>query len=402
MDDGSRRVTDSMSGSDALLWTIGRDPVLRPTIVAVLVLDGAPGWADVQRRVEALVEAVPRFRSRAGPRPFGRGRRPFVMDRHFDLAFHLRRLQLPAGATFRDVLDLAQVMAAIGFDAELPPWEAVVVEGVDGQQAAVVIKLHHALVDGVGGVAVLMHLLDEVRHPPDDRVPPPEPTTKEASRAGLHRLPAPRRVIEAVVHSIGHPLEPVQQIVATAASTARLLAPASRPLSPLMTERGFKRDFEVLTVEAQALREAAAGVGGTINDVFVAAVIRGLTLYHGRHGVTIKGLRALMPINVRATGAPVGGNHFVPVRFIVPAPEDSLSCVREVQRITASWKHAPGLALNDVLASGLDKLPDPVVTAMWGSMLKGDDFCVTNVPGPTCETYFAGSQVLGMYAFAPP
>ena len=55
-----------------------------------------------------------------------------------------------------------------------------------------------------------------------------------------------------------------------------------------------------------------------------------------------------------------------------------------------------------MLAAGLDKVPDPVVTAMWGSMLKGVDFCITNVPGPTFETYLAGARVDRMYAFAPP
>ena len=73
-----------------------------------------------------------------------------------------------------------------------------------------------------------------------------------------------------------------------------------------------------------------------------------------------------------------------------------------MQRITGSWKHAPGLALSEMLAIGLDTVPDSVVTAMWGSMLKGVDVCITNIPGPTLETYLAGARVERMYAFAPP
>ena len=69
------RVAETMSGSDALLWTVGRDPVLRPTVVAVMALDRAPHWADVQDRVAALVDIVPRLRSRAKSRPLGRGGR---------------------------------------------------------------------------------------------------------------------------------------------------------------------------------------------------------------------------------------------------------------------------------------------------------------------------------------
>lgn len=393
---------DTMSSSDALLWTVGRDPVLRPTIVAVMALDRDPCWTEVQDRMATLAEDIPRLRSRVVERPLGRGRPQFVTDDHFDLDFHLRRVRLPADGRFRDVLDVAQVMAAIGFDTEFPPWEAVVVEGVDGEGAALIIKLHHALVDGVGGVAVLMHLLDRVRHPSPERVAVPDAKTPWPSIGLLQRLPSPRRVIDAVVHSPTHPVKQVEWSVATAVSAARLLTPAGRPISSLMTERGVRRGFEVLDVAPQALRKAATVTEGTLNDVFVASVVRGLGIYHELHGVSIDGLNALMPISVRGVGDPMGGNHFVPARFTVPTPADAAECLRGVRRITASWKHAPGLALSEVLATGLDKLPPPVVSAMWGSMLKGVDFCITNVPGPPFETYLAGSRVEHMYAFAPP
>lgn len=204
------------------------------------------------------------------------------------------------------------------------------------------------------------------------------------------------------MHTSAHPLEQAERAVATAVSAARLLAPATKPISPLMTERGFRRGLEVLDLETQALRHTATVMDVTLNDVFVAGVVRGLTVYHELHGTSIDALRALMPVNVRAADDPAGGNRFVPARFTVPAPTDAAECVREVQRVTASWKNAPGLALSEVLATGIDLLPGPVVSAMWGSMLKGDDFCITNVPGPTFDTYLAGSRVDRMYAFAPP
>ncbi len=401
MDDEGVRVIDTMSGSDALLWTVGRDPVLRPTVVAVMALDSAPCWADVQTRVATLVETVPRLRSLAVSGPMGRGRPRFVTDEHFDLDLHLRRIGLPDGATFRQVLDVAQVMAARGFDAELPPWEAVLVEGVDGGRAALVIKLHHALVDGVGGIAVLMHLLDRLRHPPSEPASPPE-APQRAPAGLLRRLPTTGQVVAFVVQAARHPLGQLELLMTTAGSAARLLAPAGKPISPLMTDRGFKRGFEVIDFAPGALRQAATATGGTLNEVFVAAVVRGLTIYHQRHDTSIDKLRALMPVSVRAADDPEGGNHFVPARFIIPAPADAGGCLREVRRVTASWKHAPGLAVSDALAAGLDMLPGPVVTAMWGSMLKGDDFCVTNVPGPPFETYLAGALVERMYAFAPP
>ena len=218
-----------------------------------------------------------------------------MTDDRFDLNLHLRRILLPPDAILRDVLDLAQTMATTGFDTELPPWEAVVVEGVDGDGAAFIIKLHHALVDGVGGVAVLMHLLDRVRQPTSERLLVPATTARRAPLGLISRLPAPRRVVETVLHASAHPFEEAERLVATTASAVRLLAPAGKPMSPLMTQRSFRRGFEVLDVAFEALRRAATSMNGTLNDVFVAATIRGISLYHEFHGEPVHGLRVLMP-----------------------------------------------------------------------------------------------------------
>jgi diacylglycerol O-acyltransferase len=75
MSDNHTRVIDSMSGADALLWTIGRDPVLRPTVIAVMELDRSPGWPSVQDRFAALTEIVPRLRSHVVVRPSAVGDR---------------------------------------------------------------------------------------------------------------------------------------------------------------------------------------------------------------------------------------------------------------------------------------------------------------------------------------
>jgi diacylglycerol O-acyltransferase / wax synthase len=396
------RITETMSGSDALLWTIGGDPVLRPTVIAVLALDRAPCWSDVRNRIEALTEIAPRFRSQGVSRAPGRGRPQFREDPRFDLDLHLRRIVLPAGGSFRDVLDIAQVMATSGFDAELPPWEAVVVEGVDSDRAALIVKLHHALVDGVGGIAMLAHLLDTRRHPRGGQAPGLVAPRQRPARNLLGQFPTPRQVLAQARRATADPAAQIDRLVSTGTALARLLAPARRPISTLMTGRSSRRRFEAFELESGALRRAAAAAGSTLNDVFVAAVVRGLGHYHELHGHAPGDLRALMPLNVRGDDDPLGGNHFVPARFVIPASADAEACLRVVGRITASWKHSPGLALSDVLATGLNLLPAPVLRAMWGSMLKGDDFCVTNVPGAPFETYLAGSRVDSFYAFAPP
>ena len=404
----SSRAVDIMSGSDALLWTISSDPVLRPTIVALMVLDGKPDWSEVRTRVAALTEAVPRLRSRAVTRPLGRGRAQFVLDETFALDVHLRRMRLPEHGVLRDVIDMAQTMATSGFDSALPLWEAVLVEESDVDRSVLVMKVHHALIDGVGGLAVLAQLFDAVHpvaHAGVGARPASEGSDPRARHSALDRVPvvpAAVRLVGDVLDMATHPVRSFGQLVAVGSSVGRLIAPAGKPLSPIMTGRSMRRHVEIIDLDLTILKRGAKAWGGTVNDVFVASVVRGLTLYHDQHGVTVSGFRALMPVNVRDTADREGGNHFVPARFVIPVHRDIADCMAEVRRNAEQWKHAPGLAMSDVLAAGLSALPAAVARGLWSSMLMGDDFCITNIPGPPFQAFLAGVAVEGIYAVSPP
>ena len=108
-----------MSDSDAVLWTIGRDPVLRSPILAVMLLDEEPDWEVGLARVEMLTVIEPRLRARAVAQPYGLGNPQWVDDGRFDLAHHVHQVGAPPPGTFRGVLDLAQLMGTNAFDPEL-------------------------------------------------------------------------------------------------------------------------------------------------------------------------------------------------------------------------------------------------------------------------------------------
>jgi WS/DGAT/MGAT family acyltransferase len=269
------------------------------------------------------------------------------------------------------------------------------------------MKVHHALIDGVGGLAVLANLFD-----PSAPVAPPS-TRGDAGRSPdggpngswRRRMPLPPDpigLVSGAVDAVTHPVRSLGQLIAVGGSVARLMAPAGKPISSIMTGRSFRRHVEVLEFDLTNLKSVARAWGGTVNDVFVASVVRGLSLYHEQHGATSSGFRALMPVNVRGGGEGAGGNHFVPARFVIPVHTDVADCMAEVRQNAAQWKHAPGLALSDVMATVLSALPAVVARNLWSSMLLGDDFCITNIPGPPFQAFLAGTGVEGIYAVSPP
>ena len=120
------------------------------------------GFLDTVDRASRL---VPRLRQRVLAtlldRPAPLGGRPQLRPR---LPRPLRpgRRRRP----LRDVLDLAEPIAMQGFDRARPLWEFDVVDGLEDGRSALIMKLHHAITDGVGGVKLAMHLFDLDREAP--------------------------------------------------------------------------------------------------------------------------------------------------------------------------------------------------------------------------------------------
>src|SRR3954447_8283868 len=163
------RFEERMSDADALMWTIEKDPLLRSTITAVSILDSSP---DADRLVESLDRAtrlVPRLRQRVVSNSLSIAPPRWEFDPNYDLDYHLRWMKAPREGTLRDLLDIAQPIAMQGFDRARPLWEFVVVDGLADGRAGVIIKMLHAITDGVGAVKIAMHLFDLERDVSLDR-----------------------------------------------------------------------------------------------------------------------------------------------------------------------------------------------------------------------------------------
>lgn len=403
-----------MSDSDALMWTIEKDPLLRSTITTVAVFDMAPDRQRLRTAVDRCTRLVPRLRQRVVSVPLAVAPPRWEVDPNFDLDFHLRWVRA-AGGSLRDVLDLAEPIAMQGFDRARPLWEVTVVEGLDDGRAAVVLKLHHSITDGVGGIELAMHLFDLERDggPTDLPAAPSARATNPAERfvdALAHQrrrqLGIARRSVGtaagALAAATGDVAGSARRAVEAAASVARFLAPATRPLSDVMVERSLSVRFDALRFPLADLKAAAKLVDGKLNDAFVAAVAGGLRRYHLRHGSTVPALRMTMPINIRTAEAATGGNRFTPARFPVPVDvEDPVERMRAVREVVRRQRAEPALALTEPMAGALYRLPATLSTAVFGALLKGVDFVTSNVPGIPVPIHLAGARLEAQFPFGP-
>lgn len=398
---------DTMNASDAVMWAIERDPKLRSTVTAVAWLDRAPDMSRLRRRVEAAVGAFPRLRERVVGAPLGLGHPRWVPAPAFDLDRHLREVDIGGGDT-RQLLETASSRAEAGFDRAAPLWEIVVVPGLEGGGAALIQKFHHSFTDGLGGIELLLSLLDWGRRPrKEPTLLPAEPPADEGVLGELaHRLQSVTGMVGALPpalwRSAMNPVGTVSDGLRTGRSIARLVTPSTRPLSPLFGGRSVGWRFDTHEESMEALHKAAAAASGTVNDVFLAAVSGALYRYHAHHGHRIHALRVNMPVSFRRSGDHFAGNRWTPVRFVVPVDEpDPARRVRQLGQLSREWRSEPALPLTDGIADVLSRLPDQATTAALGSMMYGVDFVATNVPGVARRCYIAGAEVTRQFAFAP-
>lgn len=411
---------DHMSDSDALMWSMERDPVLRSTITGLWLLDQPPDRTRLLERADRALHHIPRLRQRVAVDPFLIGPPRWEVDPDFDLGFHLRFARAPGNGRLRDLLDFCQPIAMQSFDRDRPLWELHVLEGMEGGKAGLVMKMHHAISDGVGMVKMMGRLMETWRTPDPAHVPRPLPPLPEPEYKGIGE-----RFLDALGHErrkqvgralgvwdalrsgipevIRHPVDAGRELTEALASVGRLLQPVSEPLSPLMRGRSLRLHLDTIAVPLARLKAAARKAGGTVNDAFVAGVVEGLRRYHERHGAEAPALRMTMPINVRegAKGRRAG-NQFVPARFEVPL--DVLDPVDRMHRIDAlvqQQRSEPALPLVDEISSILNRFPAPVSAQIFGSMLKGVDFVTSNVPGPPMDVFASGGLIEQIYGFGP-
>jgi WS/DGAT/MGAT family acyltransferase len=398
--------------TDAFSWYMERDPGLRSTVVAVVWLASSPDWGTVLAKLDRATRAIPIFRTRVVEPP-GRVATPRrVVATDFDLAWHARRVDAPAPHTKATVIELARIAAMTAFDPAHPLWEFTLVEHLEDGGAAFIMKFHHSLTDGVGGMKLALQLFDLEPESP--------PLGAELEAPAVESLTPARLVRESVVHDLGkvarvlrggavaavpallaaarHPLGAAADAVATARSIGRLVAPVPHTMSPLMTARGLRRELDVLTVPVADLKRAAAVANGTLNDGFLAGLTGGLRRYHDRHGTPVDALRLTMPINIRTELDPEGGNRITLQRFVVPVGnEDPVARIVAIDACCRAARGERSLPNTNAVAGALNLLPAGVI----GGMLKHVDFLASDVPGFPFPVYLAGAEVTGYVPFGP-
>lgn len=414
---------DELSPLDYLLHRGEAYPATRSAFLNLEILDQPADWGRLRDALDRASRVVIRMRQKVVVPPLPTTPPRWVVDPDFNLDYHLRRVALPAPGTLRQLLDLAEVTLQTPLDTTRALWEAVYVEGLEGGQgerAALLTKLSHAITDGLGGIALFEQVYDTERDPEPRPVPPvPVPrdvTGEDLLRDSIRQLPqttfsAGRRFLGraagAAVRLATQPGPAVTEALGFADSARRVLSPQPAEQSPLLRRRSLVSRTIVLELPLADLRTAAKSVevpgGGTasVNDAYLAALCGGLARYHEALGVPVDAIPLALPVSLRGADDRASGNRFTGVTIAAPVGEpDPVERMRQVREQVVARRSEPALDVIGRLAPALSLLPDEALREVV-DRIPPPDVQASNVPGYAQETFLAGARVDRQYALGP-
>src|SRR5215472_3461884 len=276
---------------------------------ALAVFEGpAPSYRELACLYAAKLPRVPSYRQVVRTAPMHMFRPVWADDENFELGHHLCRAAVPKPGRTPELHRLASQLYAQPLDLSRPLWEAWLLDGIEAGRWAILSKVHHCMVDGIGGAAMMAELFDlcpdaEPPAPPADWEPQPAPSLAETLATGLRdTVTWPLRLLAGAPGLLRQQLPGTGDVAAftrgLAGSARRLAAPSASCLNGPI---GPGRRWAWTTASLTTVKQIRAEFGSTVNDVVLAAVTRGFRDLLMQQGELSDGLivRSLVPISTR-------------------------------------------------------------------------------------------------------
>jgi diacylglycerol O-acyltransferase len=408
-------MSDRLTGLDSSFLHLERDGTQMHVASTTLFEGPAPPYVEFRDHIESRLHLVPRFRQKVRFVPFGQGRPVWVDDPHLNLTYHVRHTSLPEPGSEQQLRVLAARIFSQQLDRSKPLWELWLVEGLKGGRFAIVGKTHHAMVDGVSGVDITTVLFDVERDPVETPVdtekwaPVPEPNGPQLlAEALVERTIYPREIARGLRRIMRGPRRALRRATdAALAAGSFAWTGVAAPPSPLNFDVGTHRRFAWVRASLGDLKQVKNELGGTVNDVILAAVAGALGRYMRSRGHPTVGLelRAMVPVSVRtAEQRGTLGNQVTAMMATLPVwcedPKRRMEIVRQSMGDLKQSKQAVGASLLTQLA---DFAPPTIAgqAARLQSRQRFFNLVVTNIPGPQFPLYLMGRRMERVFPMVP-
>ncbi len=405
-----------MRGADAMfLYFEKKEMPLH--IGSVAILDG-PFDSECERMIEARLPEIPRYRQRVLFPPFNVAHPVWEFDPAFDFRNHIRRVKLDPPGTEQQLSELSGRIFTPLMDRNRPLWDLTIVDGLEHGRSALITRVHHSMVDGISGIALMNIMFDPVRTPRKVEqqafIAPPLPDSGQLLVEGLASAygDAVERVLDLQVTFMrmaqsfvgGNALNSLRGLAASAPEIVRPTErlPFNRPCSGV-------RGHCWTTFPFQEARQIRAMAGGTINDVALTTVAGAISKYVVANREPVKGrfARLLVPVNVRSEDSRDPGNEISMLPLSVPLDiEDPIERLNAITVRSTAMKTARIADIVTLIGTWLGAIPPTFQTSLAALPFMPQPVLIvnmvcTNVPGPMIPLYTSGRELLTYYPHVP-
>jgi WS/DGAT/MGAT family acyltransferase len=407
-----------LSGLDAsFLYLETSSQVLH--VCGLMTLDGStvPGgytFAKLKQRLEERVRVIPAFRRKLHNPLWNLSHPVWVEDEDFDLDHHVHRIGVPAPGDRVELAELCAHIAGQQLDRAYPLWRLYVIEGLANGEIAVLLKMHHASVDGVSGASLITYLAGLE---PDAPAPEVTERANSAVPAGLDLLRSSVfNVVKGpleVARLLPDLLELVPRWLGKALRGKGMPVPFTAPRTSLNGTITGHRSVAYAQLELDDVKWVKNAFGVTVNDVVLALVAGALREFLSERGELPEDpLVATVPVSVHDRTERDHGSNRVSAFFAslpthLADPAARVFFLAEANRLSKDHHY-------DIDADMLQDWAQFSAATAFGMAVRAysalrlaekhpvvHNLVVSNVPGPPMPLYLLGARITGLYPLGP-
>ena len=226
-----------------------------------------------------------------------------------DMDYHIQSAKLPKPGTRKQLEEKVAELHAITLDRKKPLWQFTVIEGLEGRQAALYSKVHHAAVDGGAGMAITKALYDVTEvprevEPPEEKAPTRKPSDLERAILSVNDIASnvmrqQLNLLESLPKVMSQMADMIAPVLAGKVGLPQLLAPRT----PFNVTIQAKRSYGARSISLSDVKGIAKATGTKLNDVVMAITSGAARTYLTRlQKLPDASLVAFVPISLREAG----------------------------------------------------------------------------------------------------
>lgn len=331
-----------------------------------------------------------------------------------DFDYHIQSAKLPKPGTMKQLEDMVAELHSTTLDRSKPLWQFTIIEGIEGRQAALYSKVHHAAVDGGAGMVITQALYDVTEEPREvePAKPKPEvrvPTQPERAILTLHDIVSnvarqQLTMMESVPKMMSQLTDLLAPLLSGKAGLPQLLAPRT----PFNVTVQAKRSYAARSISLPDIKAICKARGAKVNDVVMAITSGAVRKYlMQKQKLPDAALVAFVPISMREMGNTDINNQVFGMNVpLATNYGDPLKRLKKIQQESGSSKMlasgAKDVAPSDFTIVGAPTLL-PGLMQLYGTSKLADvlpspvNMCISNNMGPPFPLFCAGAKVTALY-----